>query len=261
MRPAPLLSAPLQLAGRLDARCFALLQAIADTGSLQQAARTAGYSYKGAWLLLETAGNLLRTPLLARQTGGRGGGGSRLSPQALQLLAAWQALQQRHQDYLRAQQDWLLDQPGLKDMLRRLTLKATARNQFTGRVVALQHGPVSSEVEIDIGNGQRLHASVLSRALADLALQVGGELIALVKASDVMLVLDDGGYRLSAPNQLSGHVARIQKGSSGALVVLTLAGGSTVTASVTSDAVDALGLTVGQAATAAFNPAALMLAV
>lgn len=261
MRPTPLLSAPLQLAGRLDARCFALLQAIADTGSLQQAARTAGYSYKGAWLLLETAGNVLHTPLLERQAGGRGGGGSRLSPQAQQLLAAWQALQQRHQDYLRAQQDWLLEQPGLKDMLRRLTMKATARNQFSGCIVALQPGPVSSEVEIDIGHGERLHASVLSRTVAALELAVGRELIALVKASDVMLVLDDGGYRLSAPNQLRGHVARLQKGGSGALVVLTLAGGSTVTASVTSDAVDALGLAVGQAATATFNPGALVLAV
>ena len=81
-----------------------------------------------------------------------------------------------------------------------------------------------------------------------------------MKASDVLLVVDDGGYQLSAPNQLQGRIARIQKGGASALVVLTLAGGSTVTASVTSDAVDALGLAVGQPATAAFNPAAVMLA-
>lgn len=261
MRPAPLLAAPLQLAGRLDARCFALLQAIADTGSLQQAARTAGYSYKGAWLLLETAGNLIQAPLLERQTGGRGGGGSRLSPQGEQLLAAWAALQQRHQDYLQQQQAWLLEQPGIKNMLRRLTMKATARNQFSGSVAALHKGPASCDVEVDIGEGQRLHANVLSTAVTSLGLKKGRELIALVKASDVMLVVDDGGYQLSAPNQLQGRIARIQKGGASALVVLTLAGGSTVTASVTSDAVDALGLAVGQAATAAFNPAAVMLAV
>ena len=58
-RPAndgALLSGELRIAGRLDARFFALLQALHDTGSINRAARTAGLSYKGAWLLLETAG-------------------------------------------------------------------------------------------------------------------------------------------------------------------------------------------------------------
>ncbi len=139
-------------------------------------------------------------------------------------------------------------------------MKATARNQFAGQVATLHKGPASCDVEIDIGEGQRLHANVLSSAVAALGLKKGRELIALVKASDVLLVVDDGGYQLSAPNQLQGRIARIQKGGASALVVLTLAGGSTVTASVTSDAVETLGLAVGQAATAAFNPAAVMLA-
>ena len=67
MRPAPtgaLVSAELRLAGRLDARFFALLAAIEATGSINRAAAAAGYSYKGAWLVLESAGNLARTPLL-----------------------------------------------------------------------------------------------------------------------------------------------------------------------------------------------------
>ncbi|PTT85706.1 molybdenum transport protein ModE, partial [Pelomonas sp. HMWF004] len=45
------------------------------------------------------------------------------------------------------------------------------------------------------------------------------------------------------------------------LVGLTLPGGSTVTASVTNDAVDALGLAAGQPATACFKAYAVMLAV
>jgi molybdate transport repressor ModE-like protein len=102
----------LRLGGRLDARFFALLRAVQDTGSLQKAARAAGYSYKGAWLLLESAGNLARSPLVERATGGRGGGGSVLTPAALQLLAAWQQLQIRHAGFLREQEAWLLDQPG-----------------------------------------------------------------------------------------------------------------------------------------------------
>ena len=50
MADSSLLSGELKLAGRLDARFFALLQAVHDTGSINKAARTAGYSYKGARL-------------------------------------------------------------------------------------------------------------------------------------------------------------------------------------------------------------------
>jgi molybdate transport repressor ModE-like protein len=81
-----LISAELKLAGRLDARFFALLQALQDTGSINKAARTAGLSYKGAWLLLETACNLANETLLETATGGAGGGGTRLTPAALGLL-------------------------------------------------------------------------------------------------------------------------------------------------------------------------------
>ena len=55
MENGTLLSAELKLAGRLDARFFTLLEALDRAGSINRAARAAGLSYKGAWLLLETA--------------------------------------------------------------------------------------------------------------------------------------------------------------------------------------------------------------
>ena len=88
MNDGALLSGELRIAGRLDARFFALLRALHDTGSINKAARTAGLSYKGAWLLLETACNLAHEPLLETATGGAGGGGTRLTPAALGLLQA-----------------------------------------------------------------------------------------------------------------------------------------------------------------------------
>ncbi|MBW8894451.1 MAG: TOBE domain-containing protein, partial [Burkholderiales bacterium] len=85
--------------------------------------------------------------------------------------------------------------------------------------------------------------------------------LALVKASEVVLVSDFAGYRLSARNQLAGTVSRVQRGAVSSLIGLTLPGGVAVTASVTNDAVDALGLAVGQPATACFKAYAVMLAV
>ena len=132
MENGTLLSAELKLAGRLDARFFALLEALVHTGSINRAARTAGLSYKGAWLLLETACNLANQPLLETSTGGPGGGGTRLTAAAHELLGAWRALQSAHRDFLRAQEAHLNRHPALMGLLRRMAMKSTARNQFAG---------------------------------------------------------------------------------------------------------------------------------
>jgi molybdate transport system regulatory protein len=259
--PGSLLGGELKLAGRLDARFFELLRAVELTGSLQKAARTAGYTYKGAWLLMDTATNLARAPLIERVQGGVGGGGSRLTPAAHELLAAWQQLQARHAAFLRQEEAWLIEQPALAALLRRLTMKTTARNQFAGTIRHIERGPATVQVTLDIAGGHEISAAISAAAAARMQLAEGGEAIALIKASEVVLVTDFAGYTLSARNQLAGTIARVQKGAVSSLVGLTLPGGATVTASVTNDAVDALGLRVGQAATATFKAYAVMLAV
>ncbi|PZP36718.1 MAG: molybdenum transport protein ModE [Roseateles depolymerans] len=257
----PLLQGELRLAGRLDGRFFDLLAALALTGSLQKAARAAGYSYKGAWLVLDAASALTHVPLVAASTGGRGGGGSQLTDAGRQLLAAWRQLQARHHEFLHEQERWLAEQPGLNQMLKRMSMKTTARNQFAGTVSAVHAGPSTTQVRLSLGSGDEITASLTQAAAAELGVAVGQEALALVKASEVVLVTDFGGYRLSARNQLAGTVSRVQRGAVSSLVGLTLPGGQVLTASVTNDAVDALGLAPGQAATACFKAYAVMLAV
>ncbi len=262
-RPADtaLVRGELRLGGRLDARFFALLRAVQDSGSLHKAARAAGYSYKGAWLLLESAGNLARAPLVETATGGRGGGGTRLTAAALQLIAAWQQLQIRHAGFLREQEAWLLEQPGLATLLRSVSMKTTARNQFAGTVSEVTQGPVTTHVSLSLPGGLEITAAMTTTAARQLKLAAGREAIALVKASEVVLVTDFAGYRLSARNQLEGTVSRVHKGAVTSMVGLTLPGGTTITASVTNDAVEALDIAVGQTATATFKAYAVMLAV
>jgi molybdate transport system regulatory protein len=261
VRDQGLLSGELRLAGRLDARFFALLKAIDSTGSINRAARTAGYSYKGAWLLLETAGNLAHAPLLESVAGGPSGGGTHLTPAAHALLDAWQRLHTAHIDFLRAQEDWLNDTPALAGALRRLAMKSTARNQFAGTVTAVSAGPVSTQVTLALRGGQEIVAVISSDAARTMKLKKGKEAVALIKASAIVLVTDFAGYTLSARNQLAGALSRVDRGAVSSLVGLTLPGGTVVTASVTNDAVEALALKVGQPATAVFKAYSVLLAV
>jgi molybdate transport system regulatory protein len=260
MTTGSLLSAELKLAGRLDARFFALLQALHDTGSINRAARTAGLSYKGAWLMLESACNLANAPLLETATGGAGGGGTRLTASALGLLQAWQSLQSDHGEFLRVQEARLTQHPALAGLLRRMAMKTTARNQFAGTVKSVDKGPVSAEVTIALQSGAEITATMTSAAALRLKLKKGKEALALVKASAVVLVTDFAGWQLSARNQLAGTVSRIERGAVASLVVLTLPGGAAITASVTNEGVQALDLKVGTPATAVFKAYAVMVA-
>ena len=72
---------------------------------------------------------------------------------------------------------------------------------------------------------------------------------------------DFAGYALSARNQFAGTISRLERGAVTSIAVLTLPGGTSLSASVTNDAVDALALKVGQPATAVFKAYAVMLAV
>lgn len=66
-------------------------------------------------------------------------------------------------------------------------MKLSARNQLRGRVVEVRRGATTAHVRIDIGNGVIVTSSITNDAVDDLALSVGDEAIAVIKASDVMV--------------------------------------------------------------------------
>ena len=261
MRDASLLTGELRIAGRLDSRFFALLEALDATGSLRKAASTAGYSYKGAWMLLEAACELARQPLLETTTGGTRGGGTRLTEAAQALLRTWREVHRRHELFLGDQEAWLLREPAFAGLMRRFGLVSSARNQFSGNVSAVRVGPVSAQASLQLQGGLEVTASMTAAAARKLHLKPGQEATALFKSSDVVLVTDFDGYVLSARNQWPGTISRVEEGAVSSLVGLTLPGGATVTASAPNDTVAALGLTIGQPATAVFKAYSVMLAV
>jgi molybdate transport system regulatory protein len=67
--------------------------------------------------------------------------------------------------------------------------------------------------------------------------------------------------RLSARNQLTGKVAAIEPGAVMTIVKVALDGGQEVTASVTKESVEDLGLTVGSPVTAMIKSTEVMLGV
>lgn len=77
-----------------------LLEQIAVSGSLSQAARQLHLSYRWAWLLVDAMNRAWQKPLVLTATGGKCGGGATLTPLGRSVLSAYRHLQLELEHFL-----------------------------------------------------------------------------------------------------------------------------------------------------------------
>lgn len=79
--------------GRIGPGKIELLEKIAALGSISAAGRAMDMSYRRAWELVEEIDALFGQPVVERKTGGRRGGGARLTPSGLALVTRFRAIE------------------------------------------------------------------------------------------------------------------------------------------------------------------------
>lgn len=237
-----------------------LLERIDASGSISAAASAMGMSYKAAWQAVEAMNNLSEQPVVARQTGGRHGGGTTLTEYGRRVVAAYRRLEKERERVLSQLNRVIGDFDQYYPLIRRFDMQTSARNQFLGRVTSVKKGAVNAEVVLDIGGGDQLAAIITNDSVDHLALEPGMEAYALVKAPWVILTTDDS-LKTSARNRLCGTVVRCQEGAVNGEVIVELPGGKTVAAIVTNDSIQSLGLKVGVRACALIKASHIILAV
>ena len=70
-----------------------LLEAIDRTGSISQAGRSLGMSYRRAWLLIDDVNRCFRDPVVMTQPGGMRGGGATLTAFGHKLVSSYRAIE------------------------------------------------------------------------------------------------------------------------------------------------------------------------
>ena len=240
-----------------------LLEAIDKHGSISQAAKAVPLSYKAAWDAIDAMNNLADQPLVVRSTGGRNGGGTLLTEHGRKTVALYRALEAEYQaalDRLAASMNEGLagDFQQFRQLLRRMSMKTSARNQFAGQIVGLREGHVDFEVRLRLDAENELVAVITRESAETLGLAIGMEINALVKSSSVLL-LTDANIRTTARNHLWGEITRIHDGPVNSEIILALPGGRSVCAVITHDSVEKLGLAVGEPACAVFKASAVIL--
>lgn len=99
MTDAPRLSLRIDLPNgqRIGPGKIAVLEAVAETGSISAAARKLDMSYRRAWLLVEAVGTALGKPAVETHTGGSGRGGAALTDAGRSIVEGYRRLEARCQ--------------------------------------------------------------------------------------------------------------------------------------------------------------------
>ena len=251
--------AELRLAGMLDKRMIELLSAIDKTGSINQAAKHVGLSYKGAWQMIERANNLAPKVLIATATGGSNGGGTLLTTAGQALLALFYRLEYQHQQFLAELNQELLDDPDMLILLKSMAIKSSAINQLFGQIVEIKTGAIHREIGVRFKGGEHIVASMTNDEFDLLDLKDADDVLLLIGMSEITIVTDENPYRLSARNSLKGMVIRIQQDGIDAEVFIRLPGGDSIAAMITQGSEESLDLNVGDSIVAVFKSNAVLL--
>ena len=70
-------------------------------------------------------------------------------------------------------------------------MRISARNQLKGKIVRIEEGAVNAIVVIDIGGGNQITSSITINSVKELGLKVGADAYAVIKATSVMVGVDD----------------------------------------------------------------------
>jgi molybdopterin-binding protein len=70
-------------------------------------------------------------------------------------------------------------------------MQLSAQNQFPGKIVSIKNGAVMSQVVIDIGGGHQITSLIGSSSVKRLKLKKGSAVVAVIKATEVIVSTDD----------------------------------------------------------------------
>lgn len=221
-----------------------LLEQIERTGSISKAAKAMKMAYKAAWDSLDAMNNLAEEPLVDKSTGGKGGGGTKLTSYAKQLIETYKVIHEEHERFLNNLSLRINGEGGHLRMIESMNMRVSARNQLLGRVVMIHKGGVNSEVVLKLLGGDSITAIVTNESIGLLDLRIDTDVYAIFKSGAVMLS-PDLSLQLSSRNRLVGKVSRISCGGVNSEVILELKGTNTLCATITNESLEELEIQKG----------------
>lgn len=237
-----------------DPRRIDLLRAIEQSGSLSQAAKQIGISYKTAWDAINEINQLAPKPFLITATGGKNGGGTKLSAYAVRFIQLYDLLTQLQYKAFNILND---DNIPLDDILKitaKLSLQTSARNQIYGSVSSIEATHIAGLVKVKLNDNQtELKAYITQQSIERLKLNIDKTVLLLIKAPLIEL------NNLNE-NQLIVKVEKIVTDGQLSEISFSLPSGIMLYASKATNEVNQLKLIEGQLTTISIHPQHIIVA-
>ena len=179
-------------AGRVE-----LLKNIDKFGSISKAARVMKMSYKAAWDAVDIMNNLSEKPILERVSGGKGGGGSRLSEYGKKLIKDFEMLEKNYKLFLE----------NLENFDKKIYgYKISARNRILCEIEKIECEDGICTLTLNLRNNDKLISKITDSAVEELELKKGDKVIAIIKSTSIK-ILDK-----KTSNSIRAKVANVKKG-------------------------------------------------
>ena len=154
-----------------------ILETIDKENSISKAALTLGMSYRYVWNYIQEIQGAMEEQIVQTYKGGKsGGGGAKLTDLGRSLLGEYR----QAEIYL----DKVLSNPASLEVKG---LKLSARNQFKGKVVAVEKGIITGKVKVEVKMPVTVTAVITKEAIEELDIKVGDEVTAIVKSTEIMI--------------------------------------------------------------------------
>jgi len=219
-----------------------LLKAIKTHGSISKAAKAVPMSYKTAWDSIDNINNLSSKPVVSRETGGKGGGGTSLTKYGEELLFTYETIKTEQERFLQRVNEISNINSGILKNVKRFAMQLSARNQISGIIEKINKDEVNSNVVFKPKSDCTLFSNISTNSVNELNLKEGDEVIAIFKSSNV--ILSKVPVAISARNKLKGIIKNIVSSNTSTQVSITL-GEDTITSVITKNACDELNLKIG----------------
>lgn len=140
-------------------------------------------------------------------------------------------------------------------------MKASSRNVYDGKIIAITPSPLIDEISVQLSTGDIIYSQIPHACTVEMGLDLGRQVIALTKATEVLVITENEGYKLSNRNQFTGKIIKLTRGFVTAEVLIETSSGLQLNATVTLSGVTRLKLDRGHTVTGSFRSSSVTLAV
>ncbi len=233
-----------------------LLERIDKTGSIHAAAKEMKMSYKAAWERINSMNDMADQPIITRTKGGRGGGGTVLTPYAHELIATYHRFNELHRQFIDRFAEAGSDPEHLARILSRTFLTTSARNQLPAKVADIEINDLHATLTLALNESDTLRSTITAKSVKNMGLVIGCEAYAVIKSSDIQIVPLPS-LSNNNDNTLSGTIESMETSGENVEITFRLRGGTVLVALVKDDSTK--DLHIGSAAFANISPLHIMI--